>query len=117
MSAQSTFFGVVVPAEYSFRTLLKDTLLITRAVILPTADPDAHARLILEIGKEVAPICELNARDVTSAPLNVQLFPGTDVGFTVRGNADVHVTGYYEPAVDDSDVFIAPIPIKLPVNP
>lgn len=117
MTTKSTFFGVVVQCEYTFRTLLKDTLLLTRAVISPTAEPDAHARVILEIDKEAGPICELNGTDAISVPLNIQLFPGIDVGLTVRGNADVHITGYYEPAVDDSGEFVSAIPFQLPVKP
>ena len=92
-----TFFGTVIPAEFRFRTLLKDVLVLTRATIDPSAPANAHSRLILSIDKDVAPIAEVDGQMSTTVPLNIQLMPGVDIEFTVRGNAPVHLVGFYEP--------------------
>jgi hypothetical protein len=103
MSIHSTFFGLVVQPSFQCKTLLKDTLLLTRAVIDPEASANAAARLILAIDKSKAPLCDLDGRDVLSVPLNIQLFPGVEIVFTVQGNCPIHVSGFYEPCVEQID--------------
>lgn len=97
-----TFFGLVLPDGLRFRTLIKDTLLLTRATIDPNAPADAKSRLILSIDKDVAPIAELDGASNITVPLNIQIMPGVDIEFTVKGNAPVHLVGIYEPVQSNS---------------
>jgi hypothetical protein len=106
--SQSTFFGLIVEPSFQYKTLLKDVLLLTRAVIDPVAGPDQTARLILQIDSSRAPICQLDGRSVTTVPLNTQIFPGVDVVFAVAGDVPVHVSGFYEPQTAGGSAQIVP---------
>ena len=113
MTCESTFFCAVVPFEHSFRSLLKDMLIITRATIDPAAGPADRARLVLQLGNDTAPICDLDGKNITSVALNIPVFPGVDITFTVRGTANIHVTGFYEPKTDRVSPFMSTIPLKI----
>jgi hypothetical protein len=96
----STFFGMVVRPNFKHKAALKNVLLLTRAVIAPEASPSDWSRLFLSINKSRVVVCQLDGRTVTSVPLNIQLFPGTDVVFSVAGSAAIHLSGFYEPKID-----------------
>jgi hypothetical protein len=93
---ESTFFGIVVEPNYDYKTLLRDTLLLTRAVIDPNAQPGQTARLILQIDQSRGPLCQLDGGVITTVPLNVQIHSGADIVLTVNGDVPIHVTGFYE---------------------
>jgi hypothetical protein len=112
-TSASTFFGIVVDPVYQYKTLLKDALLLTRAVIDPSAQRDQTATLSLQINDGRGPLCQLDGSLVTTVPLNTQLHPGTDICFTVAGDSPIHVTGFYEPIAVEPQPAIVPAAFYL----
>lgn len=99
-NAESTFFGLVVNPNFDYKTLLKDDVLLTNAVIDPEALPEQTARLLIKVDNTRVPLCQLDGSHVTCVPLNVQLFSGVEVVFNVAGDCPIHVTGFYSPQND-----------------
>ncbi|OHT09538.1 hypothetical protein TRFO_21593 [Tritrichomonas foetus] len=96
---ESTFFGLVVNPNFDYKTLLNDDVLLTNAVIAPEALPEQTARLLIKVDNTRVPLCQLDGSRVTSAPLNIQLFPGVEIVFNVAGDCPIHVSGFYSPHI------------------
>ena len=94
---ESTFFGLVVNPNFDYKTLLKDDVLLTNAVIDPGASPEQTARLLIKVDNTRVPLCQLDGKRVTCVPLNIQLFSGVEVVFNVAGDCPIHVSGFYSP--------------------
>lgn len=95
--AESTFFGLIVNPNFDYKTLLKDDLLITNAVIDPEAAPEHTSRLLLKVDNKRVPLCQLDGRNVTCTSLNISLLSGAEIVFNVSGDCPIHVTGFYSP--------------------
>lgn len=92
----SSFFGAkVVPNNY-YRGLIRDDLVITRAVIDPEAPETAHSRLFIQIEKTEGPVADLYATQNVSVPLNIHVSAGFTLTLRVAGDAPVHVSGYFD---------------------
>lgn len=98
-TVESSFFGLVIKPKYQYKTVLRDELLLTRAIIDPSSTPDQKATLFATIDNRLVPLASLDGATITSLPLNTQLYPSTEIKFKVTGDVPVHVTGYYSPSV------------------
>lgn len=94
--SESCFFGLEVQCGMRCSTTLEDNLMITRAVISPSADENSLARLFLKIKHREVPLCQLTATE-TTAPLNILILAPEEIGFRVAGNTNIIVSGYYVP--------------------
>ena len=76
-----TFFGLLVKTGFDYKTLLKEELLLTRAIISPDAEPNQTASLFLKTDGKRVPLCHLDGSTITTCPLNITLFPGMECIF------------------------------------
>ncbi|KAK8898624.1 peptidylprolyl isomerase fpr3 [Tritrichomonas musculus] len=109
-NAESTFFGLVINPNFDYKTLLKDDLLLTNAVIDPDASPEQTARLLIKVDNTRVPLCQLDGSRITCVPLNIQLFSGAEVVFNVAGDSPIHVSGFYTPQNDVEPPDFMPTP-------
>ena len=94
MDSFSTFFGLVLKPGFEYKTIVKEDLIVTRAVISPEAEPKQTARLLMRTDGRRVPLCHLDSTNVTTCPLHVYLFPGMECIFTVAGDCPIHITGF-----------------------
>jgi hypothetical protein len=88
---------------FQYKTLLKDSLLLTRVVIDPGASGRDFSLLVLGLEKSRAPVCQVDGSEVLSVAVNIQVLAGVEIFFSVQGSAAVHVSGFYEPCFEDED--------------
>lgn len=101
----STFFGIVIKPNTQSQTQLKTDLMLTMAVIDPSAGPNDVSRLIMILDQnDAAILCQLDGSEVTSMGLNIQILSGVSVSFKVAGNAPIHLSGFYPPESEGNSV-------------
>lgn len=97
---ESTFFGVVVKPGFVFKSLFKDELFLTKAVIDPEATAEQTSRLFINIDHKNMPICQLDGQNILQAEFFVQIYPGMEVILTAVGDCPIHLSGFFPPSRD-----------------